>query len=147
MDDGDDQPDNDNEGHAIDVVSATATSNPYGPVNSRGSVQEGNGNRSVASPLLGPSLQRKQRQTHSGSVNGGGGGGGEASSMLEKRREDDEETERESRDEEKFDRGSDSSVPGVVVEIDEEMEVPADEPDDARLNASDHYLSVRKKGE
>lgn len=108
-------------------------------------MHEGNGNGSVASPLLGPSLQRKQRQDHSRSVNGGGGGGG--SSMLEKRRDDDEETERESPDEEKFERGSDSSVPGVVVEIDEEMEVPADELRDSRLNVSDHYLSARKKGE
>lgn len=140
MDDGDDHPDD--EGQPTDVVSSTATPNPYGHVNSRSSIHEGNGNGSVASPLLGPSLQRKQRQDHSRSVNGGGG-----SSMLEKRREDDEETERESPDEEKFERGSDSSVPGVVVEIDEEMEVPADELGDSRLNVSDHYLSARKKGE
>lgn len=98
----------------------------------------------MASPLLGPSLQRIQRQGPGGLVNGGGGG----FSMWEKRRTNDEETDGNGvnpRDDEKFDRESDSSTPRVVVEIDEEMEVPADELGDSHPNSSENYLSLGKK--
>lgn len=147
MDDGDEHNDSvsDGEGRTANVGSPSATPNPYGHVNSRGSEHDRNGNGSVASPLLGPSLQRRQSQGRG--VNGGGG-----SHTSEKRRTDDEETERnggESRDEEKldatFERGSGSSTPRVVIEIDEEMEVPAEELGGSHLNASsDDYLSARK---
>lgn len=145
MDGGDDHSerelDPDGEGRTTDVGSPTATPNPYGLINSRGPQHEGNG--SVASPLLGPSLQRRQRQGPGRAVNGG-----DVSSLSEKRGKNDQETERdggELRAEEKFDRESDSSTPRVVVELDEEMEVPVDELGDSHLDTAENYLSSRKK--